>query len=151
MVGDEEYMERALTLAKEAYFEGEVPVGCVIVRDGEIIASGKNSVIGDGCALSHAEINAVREAAKNGFKYLSDCAAYVTVEPCAMCAGAFINARLGELIYGVREPKSGCCGSNYMLTADSRFNHAIEVRGGISEAECKNLMEKFFADRREKC
>lgn len=147
-----EYMREALNEAEKAYEEGEVPVGCVIVRGGEVVARAHNSAEAEGNPLRHAELKAMAEALKStGNRYLSDCEMYVTVEPCAMCAGGIVNARIGALYFGVREPKTGCCGSNYSLTEDSRFYHRVAPVGGILEEECELLMRKFFKDRREKC
>lgn len=142
-------MASAIKEAELAYAEGEIPVGCVIVCDGEIIAAGHNSVEKEGCVLCHAEIAAIKQASKVSGKYLSDCDMFVTVEPCAMCAGAIVAARLRGLYYGAFEEKTGCCGSRYALTEDSRFFHTVHTEGGILAKECKQLMESFFKSRRE--
>lgn len=147
-----EFMEAALNQARIALSEGEIPIGCVVVKDGAILSAAHNTVEKDGCALHHAEINAITAAVKiTGEKYLTDCDIYVTVEPCAMCAGAIINSRIRHLYYGLSEPKTGCCGSNYMLTDDSRFNWRTRTEGGLKAEESEILMKKFFNERREKC
>lgn len=144
-------MKEAVRQARIAYKNGEVPIGCVIARDGEIIARSRNSKISDNDSTSHAEMKAIKKAQKVlGTKYLYDCTLYVTVEPCAMCAGALINARVGQLVYGAREPKTGCCGSLYNLIADERMNHRIPCIEGVMREECEKIMKDFFAERRNK-
>lgn len=145
-------METALEEARRAFDDGEVPVGCVIVKDGEVIARAHNTVERDGKATSHAEINAINAAAEFlGEKFLYGCSMYVTAEPCAMCAGAIINSRISNLCYGTEEPKTGCCGTNYNLVEDSRFNHKVVVTGGILQDECAVLLTEFFKKRRYEC
>lgn len=144
-------MEAALAEALNAENSGEIPVGCVIVKDGEIIARAHNTVEEDGCAVSHAEINAIKIATKiKREKFLTDCAMFVTLEPCAMCAGAILNSRIGELYYGVEEPKTGCAGSNYNLLGDSRFNFKTPWINEEDE-NCRDLIRRYFAKRREEC
>lgn len=146
------FMEAAIKEAEKALTEGEIPVGCVIVKDGEILVSARNTVERESSPLCHAEMNALRQAnLLTGKKFLSDCDLYVTVEPCAMCAGAILNARIRKLYYGVSEPKTGCCGSNYSICEDSRFNWRTEVFGEIKEEKCRRLLTEFFTVRREKC
>ena len=145
----EYFMAEALCLAREAIGDGDVPVGCVIVKDGEIIGRGRNRREADRDATAHAEVEAIREAcARLGSWRLSDCTLYVTLEPCPMCAGAIINARIKEVRYGAREEKSGCCGSVLNLF-EERFNHRPRVYGGLLEPECRALLEEFFQNLRE--
>ena len=148
----EKYMKEAIKQAKKAYEENEVPIGCVIVCDEKIIVRARNSKIRDNDSTAHAELVAIKKAQKKlGTKYLYDCTMYVTVEPCAMCAGALINARMGRLVYGVEEPKTGCCGSLYNLIADGKHNHTVLSESGIMKEECEKIMKDFFAERRKKC
>ncbi|MDR0294301.1 MAG: tRNA adenosine(34) deaminase TadA [Oscillospiraceae bacterium] len=142
-------MRQALALARRAGGEGEVPVGCVIVRDGVVVGRGYNSREREQNALAHAELTAVAEACKAvGFWRLPDCAMYVTLEPCPMCAGAVINARVGELIYGASDPKAGACGSVIDLFAHP-FNHKPLVTGGVLAEESSELLTGFFQKLRE--
>ena len=143
------YMRQALLLAREAAGAGEVPVGCVVVRDGEIVGRGRNRREERRSALSHAETEAIREAnAALGSWRLDGCQLFVTLEPCPMCAGAIINARIGTVRYGAKEEKSGCCGSVLNLF-EERFNHRPRVYGGLLEEECRGLLEKFFQSLRK--
>ena len=147
----ERMMKEALRQAKTAYRSGEVPIGCVITRGDEIIARTRNSKISDNDSTSHAEMKAIKKAQRVlGTKYLYDCTLFVTVEPCAMCAGAMINARVGKLVYGTKEPKTGCCGSLYDLISDERMNHRIPCEQGVMQEECEKIMKDFFAERRKK-
>ena len=140
----EYYMAEALALARESIGAGDVPVGCVIVKDGEIIGRGRNRREADGDATAHAEVEAIRDAcARLGSWRLSDCALYVTLEPCPMCAGAIINARVGEVRYGAREEKSGCCGSVLNLF-EERFNHRPRIYQGPLSKACGAVLEEFF-------
>lgn len=144
-------MKEALRQAKIAYRSGEVPIGCVIARGDEIVARTRNSKISDNDSTAHAEMKAIKKAQKVlGTKYLYDCTLFVTVEPCAMCAGAMINARVGKLVYGTKEPKTGCCGSLYDLISDERMNHRIPCEQGVMQEECEKIMKDFFAERRKK-
>lgn len=146
------YMEKAISEAKIAFAEGEIPIGCIIVCGDEIIARAHNTKQCSNNSLNHAEILALSKAMDVlNTKYLNDCTMYLTIEPCAMCAGAMINCRLGRLVFGAREPKTGCAVSNYNLLNDMRFNHRVEVVEGILEEECANLMKEFFKLRRNKC
>lgn len=139
-----EFMLEALRLANQAFLDGEVPVGAVIVKNGEIIARGRNMREKKQNALSHAEIEAINNACKAlGFWRLDDCELYVTLEPCPMCAGAIINARIKTLIFGAYDSKMGSIDSVVNL-CDYPYNHKVEVYGGICEDECKKLLEEFF-------
>ena len=144
----EYFMAEALRLAREAIADGDVPVGCVIVKDGEIIGRGRNRREADGDATAHAEVEAIREAcARLGSWRLQGCTLYVTLEPCPMCAGAIINARIREVRYGAREGKSGCCGSVLNLF-EERFNHHPRIYQGPLERECKGMLQTFFQSLR---
>ena len=144
-------MEYALEEAKKAYENDEIPVGAVIALNGEIIASSCNSTEKEKDCTCHAEINAIKAACKKlKSKSLENCEMYVTLEPCAMCAGAIINARIKRLYIGASEPKTGCCGSKADLTKEGLFNHNVEVYYGFGEDESKNLMQEFFRDKRKK-
>ena len=144
----EDYMALALRQAEEAYRDGEVPVGCVVVCDGEVISCAHNEVEKTSDPTRHAEIIALQNALKSRGKSLSDCAMYVTLEPCPMCAGAIINAKIGELYYGVEEPKSGCCESLYNVVEDGRFNWKVTKSVNMHLDKCAEYMKKFFEDRR---
>ena len=140
----EYFMAEALRLAREAIADGDVPVGCVIVKDGQIIGRGRNRREADGDATAHAEVEAIREAcASLGSWRLHGCTLYVTLEPCPMCAGAIINARVDEVRYGAREEKSGCCGSVLNLF-EERFNHRPRIYQGPLGRECEALLQEFF-------
>ena len=144
----EYFMAEALCLAREAIGDGDVPVGCVIVKDGKIIGRGRNRREADRDATAHAEVEAIREAcARLGSWRLSDCTLYVTLEPCPMCAGAIINARIKEVRYGAREEKSGCCGSVLNLF-EERFNHHPRIYQGPLERECEEVLQAFFQSLR---
>lgn len=148
-VDREFYMRQALELAREAALAGEVPVGCVIVRGDEIVGRGRNRREERQAAASHAEMEAIAQANRAlGSWRLEDCELYVTLEPCPMCAGAIINARISELYFGARESKSGCCGSILNLFCEP-FNHHPRVYGGLLEAECRGLLEEFFQNLRK--
>jgi len=142
------FMNRALMLAKEAAAEGEVPVGCVIVREGKIVAEGRNCRETGKTALGHGEIQAIDAACKalGGWR-LWDCTLYVTLEPCPMCAGAIINARIPRVVYGAADEKCGACGSVCNLF-EMQFNHKPQVTAGVLEAESKALLEEFFRELR---
>ncbi len=143
------YMEKALELAQKAKELGEVPVGCVIVHKGEIIAKSHNTVEKDKCTTCHAEINAINEASKIMGKYLTDCDMYVTLEPCPMCTGAIIGARIKRLYIGAPDIKTGCCGSNLDIISKQHFNHKVEVYHGIMESKCSEIISDFFEDLRK--
>ena len=148
MTEREHYMTQALELAREAMAEGEVPVGCVIVKDGVVVGRGRNRRETCRTALGHAEIEAIAMACKTlGGWRLKDCALYVTLEPCPMCAGAIVNARIPVVCYGARDDKAGCCGSVLNLF-EERFNHKPRVYGGVLEAECGKILQNFFKNLR---
>ena len=141
---DIQFMEAALELAREAAENGEVPVGCVIVRKGEIVGRGRNRREGDKSALAHAEIEAISDACRNlGGWRLWECTLYVTLEPCPMCAGAIINARIPRVVYGAGDAKCGAVRSVCSLFS-MEFNHHPEVEAGIMEEECAGLLTDFF-------
>lgn len=147
-MGDLEYMDAALALARDAAAEGEVPVGCVIVRDGQIVGRGRNRRETDKSALGHAEIEAISEACRTlGGWRLWDCTLYVTLEPCPMCAGAIVNARIPRVVYGASDSKSGACGSVCDLFSMG-FNHHPQVEKGVREEACAQLLTEFFQDLR---
>ena len=140
----EYFMAEALNLAREAIAGGDVPVGCVIVRDGEIVGRGRNRREAGSDATAHAEVEAIREAcARLGSWRLHGCTLYVTLEPCPMCAGAIINARVEAVRYGVRDGKAGCCGSVLNLF-EERFNHRPRIYQGPLAGECETLLQDFF-------
>ena len=146
---DERWMAEALTLAQAAGTRGEVPVGAVVVKDGTIVGRGGNAPIAAHDPTSHAEIAALREAGQTLRNYrLSGCDLYVTIEPCAMCAGAILQARIGRVVFGARDPKTGACGSVIDLFAEPRLNHHAQVTGGVLAGECGKLLSEFFAERR---
>jgi tRNA(adenine34) deaminase len=148
---DLKFMKLALGLAKKAELKNEVPVGALIVRNGEIIGQGMNTSISDHDPTSHAEINAIRKAAKAIKNYrLKDCAIYVTLEPCAMCVGAIQHARIEKIIYGAPDPKTGACGSMIDLISVKEINHHAEAIGGILEKECGQILKDFFLSKRKK-
>ena len=146
---DEPFMNLALAEAKKAEASGEVPVGAVIVVEGAVIARAFNQPIGLSDPTAHAEIAAIREACRGMGNYrLSGATMYCTVEPCMMCAGAMIHARLSRLVFGTPDPKAGSAGSIYNVLTDPRLNHRVEVVSGIREDECAALLRDFFARRR---
>jgi tRNA(adenine34) deaminase len=143
------FMQRALELANVAREEGEVPVGAVVVRDGEIIGEGYNRVIVDADPSAHAEMQALRAAAKAVGNYrLPGTTLYVTLEPCCMCAGTIIHARVGRLVFAADDPKTGAVGGCFDLLADSRHNHKVEVKGSFMAEESANILREFFRLRR---
>ena len=139
-------MEQALLEANQAAALGEVPVGAVVVREGALVASGFNRREIDQDPLAHAELLAIRGAAAvlEGWRLIG-CTMYVTLEPCAMCAGALVNSRIDRLVYGASDPKAGFCGSLGDLVRDSRLNHRLEVRAGVLENACSRILKDFFA------
>ena len=142
-------MRVALEEAQIAYREGELPVGYVVVRDGEIIARAHNRREALEDPTAHAEVLALRAAARALHSWrLNDCALYVTLEPCPMCAGAIVQARIDRLIYAAHDPKQGCAGSVYRVTEDPAFNHFCRADGGLLEEEAKALLDRFFQERR---
>ena len=143
------YMRQALSQAHNAWALGEVPVGALIVRDGEIIATGFNQPIGSHDPTAHAEIIALRAAASQLGNYrLPGCELYVTLEPCAMCVGAILHARIARVVFGAADPKTGACGSVIDLFGENRLNHHAAVTGGVLADECGKLLRDFFAERR---
>jgi tRNA(adenine34) deaminase len=143
------FMQQALELAGLAANNGEVPVGAIVVKDGEIIGRGSNAPISLQDPTAHAEIQALRQAAIHLGNYrLIDCTLYVTLEPCAMCAGAIQHARFKRLVYGARDPKTGACGSVIDLMSEAKLNHHTEVIGGILAEQCGALLTDFFKLRR---
>jgi tRNA(adenine34) deaminase len=147
---DESFMRAALDCALEAYSKGEVPVGAVLVDGaGDIIARAANGPIASHDATAHAEIVALRMAGRALANYrLSGCTLYVTLEPCAMCVGALVHARISRLVFAAADPKSGACGSVLDLTASTAFNHRFEITRGVLQGESASLLRKFFAERR---
>lgn len=145
---DAVYMDEALALAREAAADGEVPVGCVIVRGNEIVGRGRNRRETAKTALGHAEIEAIADACRNlGGWRLWDCTLYVTLEPCPMCAGAIVNARIPKVVYGAADEKAGSCGSVCDLFS-MEYNHHPQVVSGVREEECAQLLRQFFQDLR---
>ncbi len=144
-------MRRALELAGRAADCGEVPVGAVVVLDGRIVGEGTNRPIASSDPTSHAEIEALRDAAKRLGNYrLPGCVLYVTLEPCLMCSGAIQHARISRLVYGASDPKTGACGSVIDVFSESRLNHHATVSGGVLADECGEILKGFFARRRKK-
>ena len=143
----EKYMKEALKQAKKAYALGEVPIGCVIVREGRIIGRGYNRRNTDKNTLSHAEITAIKKA---GDWRLEDCTLYVTLEPCQMCAGAIVQARIPEVVMGCMNPKAGCGGSVLNILEMPQFNHQVNVTRGVLEEECSLMLKTFFTELRER-
>lgn len=142
-------MKHAITLAKEAANLGEVPVGCVIVRENELIASAHNEVEKKGLVSAHAEILAIERASeKLKNKYLYDCTMYVTLEPCPMCASALVWSKIDRIIFGAMDPKAGACGTLFNLASSTKLNHRIEIIHGILESECEQLLKDFFQGKR---
>ncbi len=150
-MSNEDYMRIALDLAQRAAAAGEVPVGAIVVKDGDIIGRGSNAPITTHDPTAHAEIRAMREAAQHLGNYrLVGCTLYVTLEPCAMCSGAIQHARIAKVIYGASDPKTGACGSVVNLMAEPKLNHHTEIEGGILATECGEILSSFFAARRKK-
>ena len=148
---DQIHMQTALELASQAALAGEVPVGAIVVKDSVVIGRGFNAPIGLHDPSAHAEIQAMRDAAKNLGNYrLVGCTLYVTIEPCAMCAGAIQHARIARLVFGASDPKTGACGSVVNLMNEPKLNHHTEVIGGVMAEECGAVLSQFFASRRKK-
>ena len=151
LTDQEKYMKEALRQAKKAYALGEVPIGCVIVHEGKIIGRGYNRRTTDKNPLAHAELAAIKKASKKmGDWRLEDCILYVTLEPCQMCSGAIVQARVKRVVIGCMNPKAGCAGSILNLLQVERFNHQVEITSGVLEAECSQMMKGFFKELREK-
>jgi len=147
---DTHFMELALAEARQAEAEGEVPVGAVVAREGELIAAAHNRPIGLNDPTAHAEILALRAAAEKLGNYrLAGCDLYVTLEPCAMCVGALVHARLQRLVYAAADPKAGAVASCLRLLESPHWNHRVEVRAGVLAEEAAALLQRFFASRRE--
>ena len=146
---DQRFMREALAEAKIAASVNEVPVGAIVVKAGEIIARGLNRPIQDNDPTAHAEVVAIRAAAMSEQNYrLNDTTIYVTLEPCAMCLGAMLNARVSRLVFGAYDPKAGAAGSVLDLSDNRKLNHRLEVNGGLLEEKCAALLQKFFESRR---
>ena len=147
----EKYMREALKQARKAYALGEVPIGCVIVHEGKIIGRGYNRRNTDKNTLAHAEITAINKASKKiGDWRLEECTLYVTLEPCQMCAGAIVQARIPEVVMGCMNPKAGCAGSILNILEMPQFNHQVMVSRGILEQECSEMLKTFFTELRER-
>ncbi len=148
-MNDEDFMYAALELAQQAAISGEVPVGAVVVKQGEIVGRGSNAPISRHDPSAHAEMLALRDAALRIGNYrLVDCELYVTLEPCLMCAGAIFHARIARVVYGAPDPKTGAAGSVLNLFEEQRLNHHASVQGGVLAAECGEVLSQFFATRR---
>ncbi|MEX0844085.1 MAG: tRNA adenosine(34) deaminase TadA [Balneolaceae bacterium] len=143
------YMARALMLAEQAFEEGEVPVGAVIVHKGEIIGKGYNQVERLNDPTAHAEMLAISAACETiNQKYLSECTLYVTLEPCPMCASAVVWSKLGTVVFGASDANAGGCGSVFNISSNKKLNHQVEVIQGVMESECEHLMKAFFREKR---
>jgi len=150
LTSDEAFMQHAIQLAYKAESIGEVPVGAVLVKDGNIIAEGWNQPIAGHDPTAHAEICALRKGAdKLGNYRLIDTTLYVTLEPCVMCAGAMIHARIKRLVYGAKDPKTGAAGSVFDTLLDTRHNHQVDITGGVCADQCSSLLSTFFKNRRK--
>lgn len=146
---DEKYMKEAIKEAKKAGKLMEVPIGCVIVRDGKVIARGYNRRNTDKNSIAHAEITAIKKASKKcGDWRLEDCTMYVTLEPCQMCAGAIVQARMKRVVIGAMNPKAGCAGSVINILQMKGFNHMVEIEKGVLEEECSSMLTSFFKELR---
>ncbi|WP_256386471.1 nucleoside deaminase [Gemella sp. WT2a] len=144
------YMSLAIEEAQKAYNKGEVPIGAVLVVDGQIISRAHNNREESQQALNHAEILVIKEACeKMGFWRLDNTYLYSTIEPCMMCSGAIVQARIENVIFGARDPKNGCCGSKMNIVASGIFNHDANIVSGIMEEECSKIMKKFFKKLRD--
>lgn len=144
-------MQIAIELAQQAAAAGEVPVGAIVVKNGEIIGRGSNAPITTHDPTAHAEVRAMREAAQHLGNYrLVNCTLYVTLEPCAMCSGAIQHARIARVIYGASDPKTGACGSVVNLMAEPKLNHHTDISGGVLAKECGMILSNFFSARRKK-
>ena len=151
LTDQERYMKEAIRQAKKARALEEVPIGCVIVCNGQIIARGYNRRNTDKNTLSHAELNAIRKASKKlGDWRLEGCTMYVTLEPCQMCAGALVQSRIDEVVIGSMNPKAGCAGSVLNLLEVEDFNHKVKITRGVLEEECSTMLSDFFKELREK-
>ena len=145
------FMKEALKGAKEAEKLGEIPVGAVLVRENHVIARAFNEKEGRKNSTAHAEILLLQEASLKMMDWrLKSCTVYVTLEPCPMCAGALVQARIKRLVYGCSDPKAGACHSLYQITEDPRLNHQVQVSSGVLEEECRQILKNFFKDKRRK-
>ena len=148
---DKHFMKAALKAAKKAWKNGEVPIWAVLVKDDEIISTGQNSPITSNDPTAHAEIIALREGGEKLKNYrLIDTILYVTIEPCTMCMGAIMHARVKKLVFGTFDPRAGAAGSLFDFTIENKFNHNVEVKSGILESECRELIQDFFKQKRSK-
>lgn len=146
---DEKYMRLALKQAQRAYALGEVPIGCVIVQNDQVIARGYNRRNTDKNTLSHAELTAIRRASKKvGDWRLEDCVLYVTLEPCQMCSGAIVQARIPKVVIGCANPKAGCAGSVLNVLQMPEFNHQVEIVSSVLQEECSAMLKRFFSELR---
>lgn len=147
---DLEFLRAAIAEAREGEAAGEVPVGAVLVLDGEVIGRGQNRVLRDHDPTAHAEIVALRQAAQyvENYRLVPGCTLYVTLEPCAMCAGAILHARVARLVYGAADPKAGACGSALAVMNHPQLNHRVELTSGLLAEECGTLLTEFFRARR---
>lgn len=151
MPDNNKYMRAAIQQAKKAYKLGEVPIGCVIVYQDEIIGRGYNRRNTDKNTLAHAEISAIKKASKKmGDWRLEDCDLYVTLEPCQMCSGAIVQARIKKVVIGSMNPKAGCAGSILNILQMPEFNHQVEIERGVLEEECSNILKDFFKELRKR-
>ena len=149
MTEQEKYMKQAIKQAQKAYVLGEVPIGCVIVYEGKVVGRGYNRRNTDKNTLAHAEITAINKASKKiGDGRLEGCTLYVTLEPCQMCAGAIVQARIDEVVMGSMNPKAGCGGSILNILEMPEFNHQVKVTRGVLEEECSGMLTKFFKELR---
>jgi len=147
---DEKWMTHAINLAKQAELSGEVPVGAVIVKDNELIAEAFNNPILSNDPTAHAEVNVLREAAKKieNYRIVGDTTLYVTLEPCVMCAGAMVHARINRLVFGAYDPRTGSAGSVFSLVENEKLNHQLSVTGGVLKEQCGDLLKQFFRQKR---
>ena len=151
MEKDEKYMKEAIRQAKKAAAIEEVPIGCVIVYQDQIISRGYNRRNIQGSTLAHAELLTIQKASRKlGDWRLEECTMYVTLEPCPMCAGAVVQARIPKIVIGAMNPKAGCAGSILNLLEEKRFNHQVKIKRGVLAEDCRNLMKDFFRDLRAK-
>lgn len=148
---DKKWMQRAFELAEKAKSQDEVPVGAVIIFEDQIIGEGWNQSISSHDPTAHAEVMALRDAGNNISNYrIPNATMYVTLEPCAMCAGAIVHARLAKLVYAADDPKTGACGSVFNLLQSEELNHKVEIENGVMEEECRSLIKTFFKEKRAK-
>lgn len=146
---DEDFMRHALAEAEAAREDGEVPVGAIVVLEGQVIGRGRNAVIGTNDPTAHAEIVALRQAARATGNYrLTGSTLYSTIEPCAMCAGAIVHARVERLVYGAKDPKAGAVETHFEICTTDFLNHRVSLEGGILEADCRRVLQSFFRERR---